>query len=256
MNIWVGDMSSDLLSGMPFLLGFAYPPVGAPLFPEDQLPPDYAKNDGIVIQYQVFGKNNPHAGDLAATNSSGRTCVHEVGHYLGLRHIWGDGDCTMDDGISDTPIMESQSQLQTFNSCDELLTKNTCNEGANDLPDMFENYMDYSPESCQNLFTQGQVNMMRAMLEGPRSELVGLNASVKNEIKKSYHTAYPNPTNGIVTFKNISRSSIITIRDINGHILLSVQNDSKVDLSPYHNGLYQYSIFDGVQQTNGKIIKQ
>ncbi|MFN5911951.1 MAG: M43 family zinc metalloprotease, partial [Bacteroidota bacterium] len=69
---------------------------------------------------------------------AGRTCVHEVGHYLGLRHIWGDGDCSQEDGIDDTPNADSQSNQD----CD--VTRNTCtdNIAGTDLPDMVENYMD------------------------------------------------------------------------------------------------------------------
>jgi hypothetical protein len=49
---------------------------------------------------------------LAGLNDKGRTCTHEVGHYLGLRHIWGDGDCTVDDGIADTPDADDSSQAE------------------------------------------------------------------------------------------------------------------------------------------------
>lgn len=256
LNIWVGDVSLNLLDmPTPFVLGYAYPPVGAPLFPPGSLPEGYEKNDGVVIHYQAFGKNNPNAGEIAATNSSGRTCVHEVGHYLGLRHIWGDGDCTVDDGIADTPEMESESQVEGFTNCSELLTKNTCTDGANDLPDMFENYMDYSPESCQNLFTQQQVNMMRAMLEGPRAELVGLNAST-SDIAYTANAVYPNPTNGRVSFKNAERQAIIKIYDVKGQCILSGTNVTSLDLSGYNRGLYFYTLSQGGMVETGKIIKE
>ena len=109
---------------------------------------------------------------LAGLNDAGRTGTHEVGHYLGLRHIWGDGDCTMDDGIDDTPTAANNSQTQDPSNlmCTQAHGKDSCpNDG---LPDMVENYMDYYIESCQNMFTQEQVDLMRAMLEGPRADLV------------------------------------------------------------------------------------
>ena len=254
LNIWVGNFAVDILGmSQPFVLGYAYPPVGAPLFPEGSLPEGYEKDDGVVIHYQVFGKNNPQAGTLESTNNNGRTCVHEVGHYLGLRHVWGDGDCTVDDGIADTPEMESESQVEAFNNCAELQSKNTCNDGANDLPDMFENYMDYSPESCQNMFTQQQVNMMRAMLEGPRAELVGLNSSTKN-VSFVNNAVYPNPSNGKVFFKTSNSDFVINIFDANGKFVAFLNNNNSLDFSNRSSGLYYFTMNQNGKLASGKFI--
>ena len=143
---------------------------------------------GVVIHYTTVGKNNPVANDdNMIENNIGRTAVHEIGHYLGLRHIWGDanplfggGDgCSLDDGILDTPNAADQAGY----ICD--LNKNTCNNdnfGSSgiDLPDMIENYMDYSPEACQNIFTNGQINVMRNILEICRPNLINQNTSLYN----------------------------------------------------------------------------
>ena len=48
---------------------------------------------------------------------------------------------------------------------------NTCIESKNDMPDMFENYMDYSTEACQNIFTKQQVSMMRKSITEYRVDL-------------------------------------------------------------------------------------
>lgn len=160
LNIWVCDLGG-------LILGFAYPPAAAPNWPAGQLPssPDLS---GVVIHYEVIGRNNPLAVGQLAIADQGRTCVHEVGHFWGLRHIWGDSgdffgnpdcDITQDDGFSDTPHMGNNSQATgcSFN-------KNTCTNGEfPDEPDMVENYMDYSTESCQNMFTQQQADLMRSM---------------------------------------------------------------------------------------------
>jgi len=161
MNIWVCNTGGSLL-------GFAYPPENAPNWPSNQTPTNKNKW-GVVISYQVVGFNNPNAIGGLSIADRGRTCVHESGHYFGLRHIWGDAggilggndcDLTKDDGIDDTPHMGSNSQND---GCD--FTKNTCTNGENpDEPDMPENYMDYSDESCQNMFTQGQAGIMQSMI--------------------------------------------------------------------------------------------
>ncbi|MCB0515680.1 MAG: PKD domain-containing protein [Chitinophagales bacterium] len=171
LNIWVCNLSLDLFgTPTPAVLGFAYPPTIAPNWPEGTLPDNIQQVDGVVIHYQAFGRNNPTADVLAGTNDLGRTCVHEVGHYLGLRHIWGDGPCAEDDGISDTPPMAEQSS----SDCD--FNKNSCTDNdpitGTDLPDMVENYMDYSSEYCQNMFSDEQIGIMRSMLETARVELI------------------------------------------------------------------------------------
>lgn len=241
LNIWVCNLALDVLGEqVPFVLGFAYPPVGAPLFPPGSLPEGYEVNDGVVIHYPVFGINNPGIGSLAGLNDKGRTCTHEVGHYLGLRHIWGDGDCTVDDGISDTPDADDSSQAEDPTiTCESLFTKNTCSEITTELPDMIENYMDYSKESCMNMFSQGQINMMRSMLEGPRAELVGLPASVQTEIEAPF-VVYPNPAyNELnIELRGMDQHQI-TLFDMMGKIVY--QNPSgttKIDISGLTNGLY------------------
>ncbi len=140
MNIWVAPLRNNLL-------GYAQ-------FPDSELPglsgaftgPD---TDGIVIDFNFFGS----VGNVV-TRSLGRTTTHEVGHYLGLRHIWGDGDCSADDFVADTPLQESDSDTcpaHPQTSCSSV--------------DMFQNYMDYTTDRCMNLFTLGQKARMRIVLE-------------------------------------------------------------------------------------------
>ena len=138
-NIWVAPLNNGLL-------GYAQ-------FPVSDLPGLERANtnpatDGIVIDYRFFGSTNNATGI-----SRGRTTTHEVGHYFGLRHIWGDGDCSVDDFVSDTPTQESDSQGCPANpfSCGS--------------PDMFQNYMDYTTDACMNLFTMEQKERMRIVLE-------------------------------------------------------------------------------------------
>lgn len=167
-NIWVCNLSSAFLGDG--LLGYAYPPTIANNWPAGSTPQD-SSVWGLNIHYKVIGKNNPNATGAIANANQGRTVIHETGHFLGLRHIWGDSgnaftgapdcDITQDDGFSDTPHMGNNSQQA---GCS--FTKNTCTNGENpDEPDMVENYMDYSTEACQNMFTQEQANFMRSMVK-------------------------------------------------------------------------------------------
>ena len=138
--------------------------------------PQVLELDGVVIDYRVFGRNSPFELDLGQGTpivTQGRTPVHEVGHYLGLRHVWGDGggllggdSCMEDDGVADTPNSGSQANFD----CDP--TRNTCIDATDDLPDMIENFLDYSSEACMNSFTMGQIEIMRGVLENERCMLV------------------------------------------------------------------------------------
>jgi PKD repeat protein len=112
-----------------------------------------ASTDGVVIQYSSFGSVDKGTFPvMQAPYNKGRTLSHETGHWLGLRHIWGDGNCA-DDFVSDTPPAASASsgcQVGRF-SCGDT--------------NMVENYMDYSNDACMNIFTQGQKTRMQAVVE-------------------------------------------------------------------------------------------
>ena len=154
LNIWICDLS---ISGVDALLGYAYPPTGSTNWTGSN---SFASSErqGVVCHYKVVGENNPSS---LATGS--KTMVHEVGHYLGLRHIWGDGGCAVDDFMDDTPLARRAS-----NGCNKGV--NTCNETIGEqFPDMLENYMDYSNDVCQNLFTNDQAAQMRTNLRLFRS---------------------------------------------------------------------------------------
>ena len=121
-----------------------------------------AKTDGIVIGYKYFGSSEKgNFPDLIAPYDLGRTTTHEVGHWLGLRHIWGDGNCIADDYCKDTPRSAAPNNTCTANiSCKSA--------------DMIENYMDYTPDGCMNIFTDDQKRRMQTVLQNSprRKELV------------------------------------------------------------------------------------
>lgn len=192
LNIWIASVSG--------ISGHGTPPQGAANW--DGLSPFPDSLQGIVLNRSLF-LSNSYKG------SNSHLITHEVGHYLGLRHIWGDelqvttGDsiiCANDDGIEDTPPSFSPSW-----SCD--YTKNTCNAyELNDLPDMIENFMDYTPSNCKVMFTQDQKALMLYNLYAFRPELVGYKVDTIESPQTPYQQLatlhiIPNPNQGSFKLK-------------------------------------------------------
>ena len=144
LNVWVCSLGGGLL-------GYAQFPGGPP------------RTDGVVILNTAFGTQ----GSVRPPFNKGRTATHEIGHYLNLRHIWGDqNNCTGNDFVTDTP------PAQAANTGKPKFPHITCKNGPNG--DMFMNYMDYVDDAAMFMFTEGQVARMSATLAGPRRKLVGL----------------------------------------------------------------------------------
>lgn len=159
LNLWVvSDITINIFGmSMPGIKGYAQFPSASGLegLEGEQ---DIANLSGVVIGHKYFGSPEVYAdGTYDSEDVRGRTASHEIGHFLGLRHIWGDGDCTMDDFCVDTPEAAEA-------------TEGTCPSGVDSCPDnpgvdMVENYMDYSSEGCMNIFTQDQRDRMVAVLQ-------------------------------------------------------------------------------------------
>lgn len=109
--------------------------------------------DGVAI-------NTLHFGETSADSkyNLGRTGTHEIGHFLGLFHIWGDegfeGSCETDDHCDDTPPTDSRTTGCPAN-------RSACDGSSA----MIENYMDYTDDACMNIFTNDQIRRMRTVLE-------------------------------------------------------------------------------------------
>jgi hypothetical protein len=141
LNLWTCNLSDGLL-------GYA------------QFPGGPAKTDGVVILYTAFGTS----GAAQKPFNLGRTATHEVGHWLNLRHIWGDrNDCGGSDFVGDTP----NAQLPNYGK--PKFPHISCNNGPNG--DMFMNYLDYVDDAAMTMFTAGQVARMNATLAGPRKKI-------------------------------------------------------------------------------------
>ncbi|MBW3468197.1 T9SS-dependent choice-of-anchor J family protein [Arthrospiribacter ruber] len=140
LNIWVAPIAGNVL-------GWASPPLanlpglGAIVFPREI--------DGVFVTSNWFGE-----GGNANSSARGRTLTHEIGHFFGLRHIWGDGNCDVDDFVDDTPNQNGPNFV-----CRIDAPRFTC-----ESRDMTENYMDYTTDACMNIFTQGQVERFNVVL--------------------------------------------------------------------------------------------
>jgi len=147
-NIWTVRFASANAS----LIGYAQFPDQSGLAGLPTSGP--ASTDGVVVRFQSFGSVDKGTFPvMVAPYNRGRTLTHETGHWLGLRHIWGDGGCGADDFVTDTPNADGPSS-----GCP--IGRISCS-GVN----MVENYMDYTNDACMNIFTQGQKTRMLAVLQ-------------------------------------------------------------------------------------------
>jgi hypothetical protein len=131
LNIWVCNLGSGLL-------GYA------------QFPGGPTSTDGVVCTFTAFG----NTGTAAAPFNKGRTATHEVGHWLNLRHIWGDATCGSD-FVSDTPPHNAANY-----GCPTYPHLSTC---TGTPTEMTMNYMDYTDDACMYMYTAGQKSRMQAL---------------------------------------------------------------------------------------------
>jgi hypothetical protein len=230
LNIWVGRFTDSSL------LGFAYLPssAGAPY-------------DGLCIGDQYLG----NTGTATAPYNKGRTATHEIGHYFGLDHPWGDGSCSSgDDGVADTPATDAP-----YFSCPTFPNNaNACTPTTNGS--MFMNYMDYVDDACMAFFTTGQKTIVQNTVSSVRSTLgVGEVSPLAQQI-----SVYPNPASQYFT---ISSAQIavdkVEIFSTTGQLVKThaVSGDHKIGIEELESGVYFIRIYgDGKFLKSDKIIKK
>ncbi len=235
-NIWVCDLDG--------LAGYASRP-GAP-----------ANRDGIVIDFSAFSIGGSGGFDM------GKTAVHETGHWLNLRHLWGDEYCGSDE-VGDTP---KQAGYNT--DCPSGIQV-TCSNGP--TGDMYMNYMDFTNDACMNLFTLGQKERMRALFAagGARSTLLnstGLQAPLIYESplpeespRWLHHQLYPNPATTEMTLDLAYDvrwiGKIINVVNLQGQVVMQVPVASKIqiiNISKLKPGMY----FLSAKKEGGDFIQQ
>jgi len=223
--------------------------------------PGAAKDkDGVVIRTDVFGTT----GNNNSAYNKGRTATHEIGHWLNLKHLWGDSDCG-DDNVDDTP------QQKTYSSgCSSFpkITTGSCNN--NPAGDMFMNFMDFSDDACSIMFTDGQKNRMRDLFsqEGARAAMLqspGLSKPSAITSKDSAQTiraisVYPNPSSDEIKFRNNAGATITpdvyAIYDTKGKLLMSGYNRSTLAINRLTPGIYFVKMQVGTTQKVLRFVKQ
>lgn len=243
LNLWVCNLSKNLLGYATF-------------------PGSNSAKDGVVIRTDVFGT----LGNGSSAYNKGRTTTHEVGHWLNLKHLWGDKDCG-DDGVYDTP------QQKTYNSgCSSFpkITPGSCNSGSSG--DMFMNYMDFSDDACITMFTYGQKERMRILFSegGARADILRSPAlgnpwktkpeDENNTISIMNISIYPNPVTNTIYFRNNEGNVIIPdeyrIYNAQGHLLLYGLKSPIVQSGRLSTGIYFARIQYAGEQRVIKFMKQ
>lgn len=250
LNIWTCKIAGDQYIGYaqyPFITDSISMPLPIP----DVLP------DGVVIDYRVFGDVPAGSSGPFTAYNKGRTVTHEVGHYLGLIHIWGDGlSCTDNatDYCSDTPPQASYTS-----GCPASVS--SCTSG---VPAMFQNYMDYTNDACMNVYTNDQKRRMRiVMRNAPRRKTLftvptqcGISSVADPEKSTAWIQLYPNPALDVLNLDGVvGVSGTVKIIRSDGRVFsapTTIQNDKiQVNVSNLKSGIYW------IEQAgqNGKIAR-
>jgi hypothetical protein len=180
--VWDPDRYLNIYTNNTAYLGYAYSPEGSA--------GQYW--DGVVITYTAFGRNSPFP-----PYDQGRTATHEIGHYVGLYHVFepwadpaepnpvGEGcpsgvpDCYSDNGdlICDT----NPEAYETY-GCP--VGQETCGSLDN-----IRNYLDYTNDTCMWEFTPEQTDRMRNQIAIYRSTLVTVASDIFTDGFESGNTS-------------------------------------------------------------------
>ncbi|MBA5247893.1 T9SS type A sorting domain-containing protein [Marnyiella aurantia] len=225
LNMWTVNFS------VQGLLGYAQFPSGSGLA---GMPGNggAANSDGVVAGYRAFGSSDFNDGtfNLMPGSDLGRTMTHEVGHFLGLRHLWGDGGCTVDDFCNDTPNSSSAGNAQY--NCNDLQDSCPSSPGL----DMVRNYMNYTNDFCMNIFTNDQkARIVAVMNNSPRR------ASLKTSTKDVPIALFPNDAE--VKIENVCAGAGCDI--ITNQFKLTIYNRGTSTLS---SAVINYSFNGGPNQ--------
>ncbi|HXD94803.1 MAG TPA: T9SS type A sorting domain-containing protein [Bacteroidia bacterium] len=182
-NVWLTDELQG--SSGAGLLGYSTFPASSTLTGLSA-PYGTATTDGCWFWTKVCGSINIYAaGSYDPTYKYGRTICHECGHYLGLRHPWGDnGQCGGTDYCNDTPPEQGQTNSPPgcyYGTPTYPSQPNTCTENGqtNTNGDMFMNIMDYTDDVAMYMFTNDQaIRMQTALSNSPNRK--NLTASAAN----------------------------------------------------------------------------
>lgn len=229
LNIWVTQIT----------LGIA----GFATNPGEKAP----EQDGVVINPRFFGMG----GSATPPFHLGRTGVHEVGHYFNLKHPWNGDGCEGTDFVTDTP-----QQLNPYRDCPADGADTSCG-GRN----ITTNYMNYTDDACQAMFTKGQAKRMQAALIGARSGLLNVNSCEPYfpTVSGTDIKVYPNPASYYFCIE-VGNSNLeqipYFIYDVRGANVEEgiVLPNSRQHFPSYRNGVYFIQFMDGLEENTVRKI--
>lgn len=264
-NIWVCQFNSTNVNAELYgVLGYAQFPSTSGL-PGLNNNGGSANTDGVVIDWRAFGSSDYVTGNYFEDIDKGRTTTHEVGHFFGLRHIWGDAgnqdegiNCDGTDYCADTPNAgwENYDCNDVYDSCPE--------EGN----DMTENYMDYTNDTCMNIFTIDQKARMMAVLQNsPRRNTLTTSTACQPPLSNpSFELLqgiklYPNPANEILNIAvsgNMTPDSYTIYNSLGqtvSHVATVSESNLKVNTSNYTSGIYMIRFTKDNQSKTLQFVK-
>ncbi len=240
LNIWVINLSGGFI-------GYTQLPQSSILAGLTNTSND-PLTDGVVVDYQAFGNAQATGGssfNLLPKYNLGRTATHEIGHFFGLRHVWGDvNSCdptVSTDYCADTPI-----QNTSYNGLCPSTAQTECS-----VHSMYDNYMNYTDDACMNIFSQGQVSRMNVIIN---------NSPRRVSLLTSPGSQPPSPVANDLGIKLISNPGTsacggslipaLTIRNYGSNAITSTQIQFSLNGNPVETKSFSFASLDTTKETS------
>lgn len=178
MNEYINVFVYNFTENYENILGRAYFPYSTSSNPLSGLPiGDVYINQSKTAYVHAISLNKQYIYDRTDTKYTPSditvTLAHELGHYLGLYHVFSENGCDVDDYCTDTPVYDRAnyiSWVETYIkeneesgkqlSLKELSQRNSCNGEVFEAHNILDYYYCYSDQ-----FTKEQSKRMRHVLE-------------------------------------------------------------------------------------------